>query len=87
MDQLVQRFQMSETRPEEVIAADWVSIIGDRNARHAHPLRLDRHQRLYVAVNNPVVKQEMQFHKKIILGRLNQLPGCEGIQQLVFRSG
>ena len=87
MDKVIMRFQIEEGRPEEAIMAQWTSIVGNKNAKFAHPHRLDRGYRLFVLVNNPVVKQEMQFHKKLILKRLSQVPWCEGIRELVFRSG
>jgi hypothetical protein len=87
MDRVIERFHISEVRPEEAILADWTSIVGDRNASHSHPHRLEHGFRLYVLVNNPVVKQEMQFHKKMIKTRLNKIPGCEGIREIIFRAG
>ncbi|MCZ6675574.1 MAG: DUF721 domain-containing protein [Verrucomicrobia bacterium] len=87
MDRVIQRYQIIETRPEEAIRANWTSLVGEYNAKHAHPWRLDRSRRLYVMVSNPVVKQEMQFHKKMILTRLTKIEGCEGIRELIFRAG
>ena len=87
MDQIIHRFQVEETRIEELIASEWPSLVGEKNAVYSQPLRLDRGQRLYIAVSNPVIKQEMQFRKKVILQRLHKIPGCEGISLLVFRAG
>ena len=87
MDKLVQRFKIESTRPEETIAHEWISIVGESNAKHANPWRLDRGRTLYVHVNNPVVKQEMQFGKKTLLNRLNKLPGCSDIREIIFRAG
>ncbi len=87
MDQVIQKFHLGGSRPEEAIAAEWHAIVGDKNAQHANPWRLDRNRRLYIQVSNPVVKQEMQFHKKLILSRLNKIPGCEEIRELIFRAG
>lgn len=87
MDRVIQRFGISNERPEEAIRAEWVNLVGERNAEQAQPLQLYRNYRLYVAVNNPVIKQELQFHKKIILNRLKQIPGCESVREIVFRAG
>ena len=87
MDQVIQKFKIITTQPEEIIAAEWISLVGEHNAKHANPWRLDRNGRLFVMVNNPVVKQEMLFHKKLLLTRINELPGCQGIYQIVFRAG
>lgn len=87
MDGLVERFKISGSNPEGVIANEWVSLVGERNAQFANPRRLDRGTTLYIDVSNPVVKQEMQFGKKMLLTRLRQLKGCEGIRNIVFRAG
>ena len=87
MDQLVERFKIGSTQPEERIANEWPSIIGEHNAKYANPWRLDKGRTLYVHVSNPVVKQELQFGKKIILGRIQKLPGCANVRQIIFRAG
>ena len=87
MDKVIQRFKIGTTQPEEIIRSEWISLVGENNANYANPWRLDRGWRLYVLVSNPVVKQEMQFRKKLILARLNKLPGCDGIREIVFRAG
>ena len=87
MDQLVDRLKINSTQPEEIITNEWKSLVGEQNAKHAHPWRLDRGKTLYIQVGNPVVKQEMQFRKKILIQRLNKLPGCAEIRQVIFRAG
>ena len=87
MDSVIQRFQIEETRPEEAIIAQWPAIVGHKNAQFAHPHRLDRGYRLFVLISNPVIKQEMQFHKKLILNRLSRVPGCENVREIIFRAG
>ncbi|MDG2169202.1 MAG: DUF721 domain-containing protein [Opitutales bacterium] len=87
MDTLVDRFKLGTTQPEETITNEWVSLVGENNAKYANPWRLDRGRTLYVQVSNPVVKQEMQFSKKVLLKRLNSLRGCEKIQEVIFRAG
>jgi len=87
MNQVIQRFSLEGTRPEELIHAEWIHLVGERNAEFSQPLSLHKNVRLYVAVSNPVIKQEFQFHKKIILERLKRIPGCSEIREIIFRSG
>ena len=87
MDQVIREYQLNTTKPEEAILAEWQSLVGERNAGHTRPWKLDRANRLFVAVSNPVVKQELQFHRKLILERIRKLPGCSGVRQLIFRAG
>jgi len=87
MDEVIHKFKISERRPEEVINDNWPAIVGDYNARHANPVRLDRGQKLFVQVSNSVVKQELFFARKLILKQLQQLPGCSAIRDVIFRAG
>ena len=87
MERVIQQFSLEKGRPEEFIRSEWINLVGERNATYAQPLSLHKNSRLYVAVSNPVVKQEMHFHKKIILRRLKKLPGCSEIRDIVFRAG
>jgi len=87
MDKLVHTYSLAQRRPEEIIREHWPAIVGDYNARHADPVRLDRGQKLFVQVSNSVVRQELFFSRKLILRQLQQLPGCSSIRQVIFRAG
>ncbi|MBH52842.1 MAG: hypothetical protein CMI18_00650 [Opitutaceae bacterium] len=87
MEKVIQQFSLEERRPEELIRAEWIQLVGERNATYAQPLSLHKNVRLYVAVSNPVIKQELQFHKKIILKGLKRIPGCSEIREIIFRAG
>ncbi len=87
MDGLVERFHINTRRPEEEIADRWVDVVGEYNSRHSHPVRLERGYRIFIHVTNPVVRQEMFFHRKMILERIKKLPACSMIRELVLRSG
>ena len=87
MEGVIQRFQINSCRPEEIIQSHWQQIVGEKNAKQSYPVRLDKKNYLTIAVSNPVIKQEMQFHRRMILSRLRGLSGCEGIQSIHFRAG
>lgn len=87
MDAVIRQYEIDAAKPEEAILAEWPHLVGEHNARHTRPWKLDRSNRLFVAVSNPVVKQELQFHKKLILERIGRLPGCGKIRQIIFRAG
>ncbi|MBC9888910.1 MAG: DUF721 domain-containing protein [Opitutae bacterium] len=87
MDRLIVRFQIQGARPEETIAAHWMTIVGERFAQHSFPVRLDRGTRLFVAVSNSVVRQEMWFRRKEILERLKIILKGTEIREIVLRSG
>ncbi|NJL73223.1 MAG: DUF721 domain-containing protein [Candidatus Competibacteraceae bacterium] len=48
-------------------SAAWHEIVGEGNATFCHPLRIDRERTLVIGVSNPVVRQELLFHKAMIL--------------------
>ena len=48
MDEVIQKYRIGSSHPEEVIASEWVNLVGEKNARHANPLRLDRNNRLFI---------------------------------------
>ncbi len=87
MDRLIERFQIQGARPEEAIAAHWMTIVGERFAQHSFPMRLDRDRRLFVAVSNSVVRQEIFFRRKEILKRLKIILKGTDIREIVLRSG
>ncbi len=72
---------------EEQIAKEWETIIGSANAAYARPLRVESKSRLFVAVSNNVIRQELFFHRKLILERVRNLPGCSTIREVVLRTG
>ena len=87
MDRLIERFQIHGARPEETIAAHWMTIVGERFAQHSFPVRLDRGRRLFVAVSNSVVRQEMWFRRKEFLKRLKIILKDTEIREIILRSG
>ena len=87
MDRLIERFQIHGARPEETIAAHWMTIVGERFAQHSFPVRLDRGRRLFVAVNNSVVRQEMWLRRKEFLNRLKIILKDTEIREIILRSG
>jgi hypothetical protein len=73
--------------PEEAIRDAWTEIVGTPNAEYCHPLRIDRNRVLLVGVSNPIVRQELLFHKAIVLQRLKAIPACAHLTDVQFRAG
>lgn len=84
---LLERHQIGQTKPAETIMAHWKELVGSTAAHRCAPLRIDERGNLFVAVANPVIKQELLFRKRQILARLQQLPGCEHLNDIVLRAG
>lgn len=54
----------------------WESAVGPQIARHARAVRVQE-RTLYVEVDHPIWKQELQNRKRQILDKLNALPPRE----------
>ena len=73
--------------PEDAVRDAWTEIVGAPIAHMCHPLRIDRERTLVVGVSNPVVRQELLFHKAGVLKRIQAIPACSHITDVSFRSG
>ena len=87
MQRLVQRHSIGTTSPEDTIRDAWPAIVGASNEQFAQPSRIERDRCLVIAVNDPVVRQELQFNKTLLLKRVQAVPGCGQIREVVFRNG
>lgn len=86
VDRLLHKHRIGMTTPEEAIRDAWREIVGAPNAAYSHPLRIDRERVLVIGVSSPVVRQELLFHKALILHRLQAIPACHHIMDVVFRN-
>jgi hypothetical protein len=86
-EHLLHKHRIGMKTPEEAIRDAWVEIVGAPNAEYCHPLRVDRDRVLLVGVGNPIVRQELLFHKAVVLQRIKAIPACAHIQDVVFRAG
>jgi hypothetical protein len=91
IDELVEKMlvkhRIGKSSPEETIRDAWAQIVGESNQQFAHPSRIDRERCLVVAVSDAVVRQELQFNKKLLIKRIRSLAGCDGIREIALRSG
>lgn len=86
-EHLLHKHRIGMKTPEEAIRDAWVEIVGAPNAEYCHPLRVDRDRVLLVGVSNPIVRQELLFHKAVVLQRVKAIPACAHITDVLFRAG
>lgn len=84
---LLEKHRIGLPTREDTIAQNWPGIVGPANAGFVHLMKIERNRRVYVAVTNPIVRQELFFHRKLILDRIRALPGCKDLRELVLRAG
>jgi hypothetical protein len=87
VDDVVRKHRIGMSSPQDAIRDAWGEIVGESNQQFAHPARIERNRCLVVAVNDAVVRQELQFNKALLLKRVRGVPGCGQIREVVFRNG
>lgn len=87
VDQILHKYRIGMATPEDAIRQAWPEIVGEGNATFCHPLRIDREKTLVIGVSNPVVRQELLFHKPVILQRIRTIPAAKHITDVAVRTG
>ena len=87
IESLIQEYNIGELRLEENIISHWRNIMGDTNADRYRPQRVDKKNRLIIAVSNPILRQELIFQQNDILKRIKKIDGCKNINGIIFKSG
>lgn len=87
MEQILHKYRIGMATPEDAIRQAWPEIVGEGNATFCHPLRIDRERTLVIGVSNPVVRQELLFHKAVILQRIRAIPAAQHITDVSIRTG
>ena len=87
VEQILHKYRIGMSTPEDAIRQAWNEIVGEGNATFCHPLRIDRERTLVIGVSNPVVRQELLFHKATILQRIRTIPAAHHIADVVIRTG
>ena len=84
---VMEKYRVGMPSREDTIIQNWEQIVGAANTQYAHLLRIENERRVFVAVTHNVVRQELFFHRKLILQRIQALPGCKDLRELILRAG
>ncbi|MEX2380896.1 MAG: DciA family protein [Opitutales bacterium] len=87
MGDILQKYRLGGPTPEEVIIENWTSIVGEANAQYSHLMRIERERSVFIGVSNPIVRQELFFHRKQTLEKIRKLPHCSKLRELILRAG
>ena len=85
LEAVLKQLQIEQPKIEQLLMQNWKKVMGDRFAHRSAPQRIIDGKRLVVFVGNSTLKQEMEFEKRRMLNTIKSLPGCEGINELVFK--
>ncbi|HLS27909.1 MAG TPA: DUF721 domain-containing protein [Opitutales bacterium] len=87
VSEVLEEYRIGLPSIEETITQNWDTIVGAANAGFVDLLKIENGRRVLIAVSNPIVRQELFFHRKLILDRIRELPGCSGIRSILLRAG
>jgi hypothetical protein len=83
---LRQEYRLGRDAPEYTLRERWREIVGAAAAAYSHPVTLERNL-LLVLVSHAVVRNELFHHREMIVGRIREVPGCEGVKGINLRMG
>jgi hypothetical protein len=87
VEEVLESYRLGAKTPEDTIMENWPDVVGAANAEYSRLMRIDERNRVIVGVSNPIVRQELFFHRIEIAGRLRRLPGCSRIRAVILRAG
>jgi hypothetical protein len=87
VERIAKKRGIGYSRIEDVIRERWKEIVGEALACSCQPVRVERETKLVIAVSNPVVRRELLFHKRLIVEKIQAVPGCAKIKDAVFAQG
>ncbi len=87
LEVLMERYKIGRPSPQETIISNWTLIMGEDNANRCKPQRIDRRSRLVIVVANSTLRQELSFHRNMILERIRRLKDCHHIVDIILAPG
>jgi hypothetical protein len=87
VEALLVKHQIGRDSPEQTIRARWGEIVGASNAHYSHAAMIDARGKLTVLTSHSVVRNELFHHRKLILEKIQKLPGCAHVRALLLRAG
>ncbi|MBD5778304.1 DUF721 domain-containing protein [Pelagicoccus sp. NFK12] len=87
LERVLKKYKIGQDSLEDRIVKNWAQIVGAANARNCAPNRIEKERTLIIAVSNPVIRQELEFNKRLILQNLHKVEGAKKIRNIFFKSG
>ncbi len=83
---LKEQYKLEAPSPERSLVQNWEAVFGSNLAGRCHPVRIKDERTLIISVTNQTLRSELQFQKRAILQRIQQLPHCSQIGDIRIRS-
>jgi len=87
VEELMIKYQIGRESPEQTIRDNWAELVGPAHAHYSHAVQIDPRGRLTVLAGHAVVRNELFLHRKMIVERIQKLPGCSQVRELNIRAG
>lgn len=87
IEELLVEHRIGRASPEDAIREQWPQLAGPGNALYSHPGLIDPKGKLTIHCSHAVARTELGFHKATLLARINALPGCSHVKDLIIRAG
>ena len=85
LGQVEEKYKLDRPTPERTIVENWNEIFGNLAGR-CSPLSLKEGKVLVISVANQTLRSELQFKKRVILKKIQSLPNCETISEILIRA-
>ena len=79
------KYELERSGPERTIVENWNAIFGNLAGR-CNPLSMKDGKTLVVSVTNQTLRSELQFRKQTLLKKIQALPHCENISEILIRA-
>ena len=85
LERVKEKYKLEKPSPERSIIENWSGIFG-KLAGRCNPLSLKEDKVLIVSVANQTLRAELQFRKPALLKKIQSLPHCATISEILFRA-
>lgn len=85
LEQIKEKYNLEKPSPERSIVENWNEIFGSLASR-CSPLSLKEDKILVISVANQTLRSELQFRKQTIIKKIQKLPFCETISDILIRA-
>ena len=82
---LKEKYKLEQPSAERTLVEHWGEIFGNLAGR-CNPVRIKDGRTLIVSVTNQTLRSELQFRKRTVLRKIQALPNCKDVSEMVIRS-
>ncbi|MBC8455886.1 DUF721 domain-containing protein [bacterium] len=84
LNRLLKRHKIAQAINQYRSIEIWSDVVGETIASKSQPKSIDR-GKLFVAVTSSVWRNELMYHKEMILAKLNDRLGKNTIKDIIFQ--